>query len=103
MGAQRHGGGGHGLESGHDGRRLGARVAHQLEVVAAGRTRHQPDVIRGNLAAAQTAQRALRGGNVNGIPRRITHQGEQSPLRIEEAHGVAHDLLDDAVQLERVG
>ena len=64
--------------------------------------RDQAGIIPVNLLAAQRGQRAFGGGDLQGIAGRIPQQRQQGALRVEKADGVAHHLLDDAVQLERV-
>ena len=104
MGAEGHGGGG----VRHDPLRqrggLAARAAHELEPLTPERTRDQPGIIGPDRSTGQGREDAL-GGRDGQRPRleaalSVGGQGDEGPLRVEEPHGVAHDLLHDAVELE---
>ncbi len=83
--------------------RLGTRVTHELEMLPPGGTDDQPLVVSRDLAAAQRAQGPFGCGDLQRVSGSLADQREQRALGIEEANGIANDLLDDAVQLERVG
>ena len=98
--AQRNRGGRRRLKARDNLRRLGTRVAHQLEMLTPRRPGQQPLVIPRNFSAAERAQGSFRRGYLEWISGGLADQRKQCTLRIEEANGVPHDLLDNPVQLE---
>ena len=69
-------------------------------MLAARRPGEEPLVIPRDFSAAQRAQGPFRRGHLEWIAGRLADQRKQGALRIEEANGVPHDLLDNPVQLE---
>ncbi len=91
-----------GVEALYDDRGRGPRIPDQLQLLPACGARDEARIISLDLLAAQRRQRALGGGDVQRVAGRITQQRQQGAPRVEKANGIAHHLLDDAVQLERV-
>ncbi len=101
--AQRDGGGGSGLEALRDHRGFGAGIPDQLEVLPRRGTGDQAGIVALDLLAAERCERPFGGGDLERVAGGFAHQRQERPTGIEKAHRVAHHLLDDAVQLQRIG
>ena len=99
VGAQRDGGGG--FDRGAAAQR-GARlaVADQLEPLAARRARDQAGIVGRDRGALQLGERPFGRGDGERIVRVLARQGHQRAAGVDEAHGVAYDLLHDALELD---